>query len=648
MTTTAPGKRHSRQPDWSWATVVVVDGEGASRAMVAALAGRVGIGTVLQASDGDDCLALLQTTRPDLIVLDMLMDQAGGYATCARIRALANLAEVPVLALTALTAPGDMQACFDAGASDVVAKPVRPAELTARLRVHLENRRLVRTLSDANHRMRRELEGACDMQRLLFPSPVALESLKVMHGLSVEGRVQPLDSVGGDLWTVQVLDNKTVALLLADFSGHGLMAALNTFWLHAFIGQDTALMRDPAGFLGRLNDTLRLSLARGQFATAFVAVIDTERAELRWAGAGAPRPILVVEGQLHSLDTTGLPLGLGQSTRYSNHAIAFPPGAGLLAFSDGLTDLTDERGAHLEGHGLTNRLRPLLGRANLTQVGLEDLWTAALPGDGLPLGDDTSAVWVRHTGTAGSARPDPRHLIASGLGSLSLAEWSRRLGLPSSVLPTQDEHSRPVHMIARSQDNTVLGAFATPFAAIIEVVPERLRQDPPEHLVLASGQRQVLAALTTATAYRLPLASLFCEALCQARIIDEDAKGGVLLALQEAVANGVIHGNLEMHSPRRASENMRAYWAEIRSRLADPAKGQRLISVDARVRDGLLIIAVTDEGRGFNPDQIQQRDPTRPHGKGLRLIHQLTLSSEVALGGRQHVLTFSRRGTAPC
>lgn len=638
--------RRGRQPDWSWATVVVVDGEGASRAMVAALAGRVGIGTVLQASDGDDCLALLGTAHPDLIVLDMLMDQAGGHATCARIRALPDLADVPVLALTALTAPHDMQACFDAGASDVVAKPVRPAELSARLRVHLENRRLVRTLSETNHRLRRELEGASDMQRMLFPGPATLETVRTVHGLVVEGRVQPLDSVGGDLWTVQVLDNKTIAVMLADFSGHGLMAALNTFWLHAFVGKDTGAMRDPAGFLTRLNETLRLNLARGQFATAFVAVIDTDRGELRWAGAGAPRPVLVVDGQVHQLDTTGLPLGLGQATRYSNHSVAFPPGAALLAFSDGLTDLPDERGVHLEGHGLLNRLRPLLARGVLDQVGLDDLWSAALPGDGLPLSDDTSIIWLRHSGSPGRGRPDPRHLITTGLGLLALHDWISQLALPSSVLPVNPGSSRPVHMVAAGNDDTLIGAFATPFAAIIETRPERLRQDPPEHLMLVSGAGQMLVALTTASAYRLPLAALFAEALRRASLIDDAAKEAVLLALQEAIANGVVHGNLEMHSPRRASENMRAYWAEIRARLADPVKGARLITLDARIHDGLLTIAVTDEGRGFNPDQIQQRDPSRPHGKGLRLIHQLTLSADIAQGGRQHVLTFSRRGPA--
>lgn len=631
---------HSRPLDWSWATVMVVDDEEINRELLAGIARRQGVGNVVQAKDGLECLALLERAVPDLIILDIVMPNLDGFSTCTRIRQMPQWADIPILVQTALTSPQDVLACFEAGASDVVAKPIRPAELSARIRVHLENRRMVGTLRDTNLRIHREMQGAWEMQRTLFPARAVLDDLRAHHGLCVEGRVEPLDGVGGDIWNIVPLGDTLIAVMLADFSGHGLMAALNTFWLHAFISRQTEAMRQPAEFLKVLNTALRENLMRGHFATFFCGLIDLERDELHWSGAGAPKPVLVIGGEHFQLDTTGLPLGLTDRATYGAHSVAFPPGAGLLLFSDGLTDVTVDDGQKMESHGLLERL----GRfaSPLMEAELNDLWNAILPPGSSHLTDDTTAVWIRRQRLAKSERLDNRYLALAGIAHEPAARWTAQMALPTKLAPPEGVVGRPVHLIATGLDAALSAAFDTPFAVIVEAGAELIAAAPPEELLQPPGDNQLLVAMTTATAYRLPMAMLFTEALFTQGLIAETAKGGILLALQEAVANSVVHGNLELHSPRRAFENMRAYWAEIRNRLADPAKANRLVTLDARVRDGLIVVTVTDQGRGYNPDSIQARDPSRPHGKGLKLISQLALAREVAQGGRQHILTFAR------
>lgn len=631
---------NSPGPDWSWATVMVVDDEEINRELLVSIAQRQGIGTIIQAKDGMDCLHKLESTLPDLIVLDIVMPNMDGFTTCARIRAVPAWADIPILVQTALSSPQDVLACFQAGASDVVAKPVRIAELSARLRVHLENRRMVRELRESHHRIHREMQGAREMQRTLFPAPALLNHLQSHLGLSIEGRVEPLDGVGGDIWGIHPLGDNLIAVMLADFSGHGLMAALNTFWLHAFISKQTEAMRAPADFLNLLNKALRANLMRGHFATFFFGLIDLDRDELHWSGAGAPKPILVHNGEIHQLDTTGLPLGLTERAVYCSHSIAFPPGAGLLLFSDGLTDVATGSGQRLESHGLLERLRPHLDAHPGT--GLDGILDAIIPPAHTRLSDDTTAVWIFRHHRPSSDRPDTRHLCLHGVSATDAAPWVGHLALPDRLIPLPDHPPRPVHLAAAGQDQALTQAFAAPFSAVIEVVAEHLRQSPPEEMVIAPGDDHMVVSMTTATAYRLPLAMLFTEALFDHGMIGQAAKGNILLALQEAVANSVVHGNLELHSPRRAFENMRAYWAEIRRRLADPQKASRRVTLAAHIRDGLITITVTDQGRGYNPDTIQERDPSRPHGKGLKLIGQLALARDVGLGGRQHTLTFAR------
>lgn len=627
-------------PDWSWATVMVVDDEEINRALLAGIARRDGIGTIVQAVDGLDCLHKLETVQPDLIILDIVMPNLDGFATCARIRAMPDWADIPILVQTALTTPQDVLACFQAGASDVVVKPIRPAELTARLRVHLENRRMVRTLRDANQRIQKEMQGAREMQRTLFPSPTMLEHLLNEHGLCIEGKVEPLDGVGGDIWGLHPLSDTLVAVMVADFSGHGLMAALNTFWLHAFVSKQAAAMRQPAEFLKLLNGALRANLMRGHFATFFFGLIDLERDELHWSGAGAPKPILVLNDEFHELDTTGLPLGLTDRAIYGSHSVAFPPGAGLLVFSDGLTDIATQDGTRIEAHGLMQRLRPHLQAHPSSN--LADILQAVAPAQQTQLSDDTTTVWIRRRMAERNDIIDPRHLCLSGVELEQVKWWVTLLALPYRTTPMPGLRSRPIHLIASGDDGQLTRAFDCNYAAIVEVIVNQLGDEPPEELVLPPSDTHMLVSLTTATAYRLPLAMLFCDGLQARGMVGETAKSNILLALQEAIANGVVHGNLELHSPRRAFENMRAYWAEIRNRLADPAKANRRITIDCHLREDQISITITDQGRGYNPDTVQDRDPSRPHGKGLKLIGQLAAGSDVTLGGRQHTLIFAR------
>ncbi|WP_291718008.1 SpoIIE family protein phosphatase [Magnetospirillum sp. 64-120] len=630
----------SRPLDWSWATVMVVDDEEINRELLAGIARRQGVGTVVQAKDGLDCLHQLERTAPDLIILDIVMPNQDGFTTCSRIRQIPQWADIPILVQTALTSPQDVLACFEAGASDVVAKPIRPAELSARIRVHLENRRMMGTLRDANLRIHREMQGAREMQRTLLPSRTVLDDLRTRHGLWVEGRVEPLDGVGGDIWNIVPLSDTLIAVMLADFSGHGLMAALNTFWLHAFITRQTEAMRQPADFLKLLNSALRENLMRGHFATFFFGLIDLERDEMHWSGAGAPKPVLTLGGEHFQLDTTGLPLGLTDRAVYTSHSVAFPPGAGLLLFSDGLTDVDIGDGQKMESHGLVSRLEGY--PSSIMDADLNNLWDTILPPGTGHLTDDTTAVWIRRQRLTKSDRQDNRFLSLAGIGTEPAKLWVAQMALPTNLTPPGGIAGRPIHLVASGLDEALATAFTTPFALIVEANDDLIAAPPPEELLQPPGDNQIMVSMTTATAYRLPLAMLFTDALFAQGLIAEAAKGGILLALQEAVANSVVHGNLELHSPRRAFENMRAYWAEIRSRLADPIKANRLITLDARIRDALIAITVTDQGRGYNPDMVQSRDPSRPHGKGLKLISQLALSRDVTQGGRQHVLTFAR------
>ncbi|MBI5164848.1 MAG: response regulator, partial [Magnetospirillum sp.] len=329
-----PDPHADRRSPWGWATALVVDDDPISRAIIARLVAQLGVGTVVEAVDGLDGVGRLEAVRPDIVILDVMMPGLDGFEVCRRIRAHADFADVPILVQTGLTAADEHLECFRAGASDVVSKPIRPPEVLARLKVHLENRRMIRDLRDAHSRMATELEGARKMQAALLPRLHLLDDIRDRTGLGIEGLVVPSSELGGDFWGVIPLDDGQVMFYTVDFSGHGVTAALNTFRLHTLIGETATGGLEPARFLGQLNQALVGLLPRGQFATMFCAIVDTRHDRLLWSSAGAPPPILATAGGPRFIDSSGVPLGLRANSTYTNRIAPFPSGARLFASRD--------------------------------------------------------------------------------------------------------------------------------------------------------------------------------------------------------------------------------------------------------------------------------------------------------------------------
>lgn len=148
MTSTANSARPS---------VLVVDDTPANLGVLLEFLGSVGF-EVLVAESGRSALEQLNYGRPDIILLDVLMPGMDGLALCRRLKEDAATREIPVLFMTALTETVDKVAGFAAGGVDYVTKPVQPEEVLARVRAHLEIRRLRMELQARNRELAREVQ----------------------------------------------------------------------------------------------------------------------------------------------------------------------------------------------------------------------------------------------------------------------------------------------------------------------------------------------------------------------------------------------------------------------------------------------------------------------------------------------------------
>lgn len=105
--------------------------------------------TVLVATHGEAALQIAGQSRPDVILLDAMMPGIDGFEVARRLKADFTTQPIPIIFMTGLTETEHVVAAFSAGGADYVTKPIRPAEVLARIAAHLQNARQMRQARSA-------------------------------------------------------------------------------------------------------------------------------------------------------------------------------------------------------------------------------------------------------------------------------------------------------------------------------------------------------------------------------------------------------------------------------------------------------------------------------------------------------------------
>jgi len=158
---------------------------------------------LLVAENGRSALQLLEHNQPDLILLDLVMPELDGFATCDRLKKHPEWRDIPVLIMTALDEPDEKVRAFASGAVDYITKPVYPPEVLARVAAHLQIRALQRSLADelemrieAEQQLKQSLDRAVVLvdrdQHIVFSTHLA-DALLHKHFPAYAGGVLPAE-----------------------------------------------------------------------------------------------------------------------------------------------------------------------------------------------------------------------------------------------------------------------------------------------------------------------------------------------------------------------------------------------------------------------------------------------------------------------
>ena len=162
---------------------------------------------------------------------------------------------------------------------------------------------------------------------------------------------------------------------------------------------------------------------------------------------------------------------------------------------------------------------------------------------------------------------------------------------------------------------------------------------------------QSIISLGTTTAYHLPLADAVADLVERRAGRPLPVHDALTTAVHEAIANAILHGNLEM--PGLAHDGTVAladYFAELQRRLAEPTLARRRITIAVGWDAATVRVSVLDSGIGFAHDRVvrglgRAARPVVAGGRGLLLMRALADGVEYGRGGREVSLRFARGST---
>ncbi len=241
--------------------------------------------------------------------------------------------------------------------------------------------------------LKKELEVARQLQASMLPLQRPLFPWR--SDIEVCGFMEPASKIGGDLFDVFFVDNRTLFVCIGDVSGHGIAAALfmvRVIGLLRILAMDT--MR-PEAILETLNDRLCIGNDTNLFVTLFCGFLDVQSGRFVYSNGGHCAPMVCTDRAAALLPLPkGMLAGAASGRHYSSMEYNLALGETLLCYTDGVTEAENQAGAQFSEEGCLELLRR--GATNALPALLDSLYEKVVSHTGSKLlADDCTMLAVR-------------------------------------------------------------------------------------------------------------------------------------------------------------------------------------------------------------------------------------------------------------
>ncbi|MBB6286010.1 MULTISPECIES: fused response regulator/phosphatase [unclassified Pseudomonas] len=326
-------------------TILIAEDSAADLLLLSTIVRRQGH-QVLTATNGEEAVELFARERPQLVLMDAIMPVMDGLAAARWIKQLAGEELVPIIFLTSLRESAALAECLDAGGDDFLPKPYNQLILAAKINAMDRLRRLQATMLQQRDQIARHHDYLLREQR-------AAKAVfdKVAHSgcINAAPNIRYLQSpyalFNGDLLLAAYTPSGDMHVLLGDFTGHGLPAAVGAMPLAEVFYGMTAKGYGLAQVLQEMNAKLKRILPVDMFCCATLLCLSTQRRVVEVWNGGMPEGYVheVASGKRTPLQSRHLPLGVLSVQAFDDRTEVWPMALGDRVFllSDGVLDTAD-------------------------------------------------------------------------------------------------------------------------------------------------------------------------------------------------------------------------------------------------------------------------------------------------------------------
>jgi len=206
-----------------------------------------------------------------------------------------------------------------------------------------------------------DIELASNIQGLLLP-----KQFPPSDQIAFATHYTPAQKVGGDLYDVFALDEKTIVFAIADVSGKGISASILMAICQTHLRHFAQLHRSPSKVLSMINAAMEHTMQRDMFITMVYATIDLETERLTLARAGHELPVFYNQHSKGGLDvepirSPGMAVGMVPPAVFDgiirDTSVRFGADDALLLYTDGVTESANLQGEEYGGERLLDLIR---------------------------------------------------------------------------------------------------------------------------------------------------------------------------------------------------------------------------------------------------------------------------------------------------
>lgn len=327
--------------------ILVADDTDTDRLILESIVRKEGHHVVL-ARNGIEAVHVFEQEKPDIVLLDALMPELDGFGAARKIKELAGDQLVPIIFLTSLSDTESLVQCLDAGGDDFLSKPYNRVILQAKIKSFNRMREMHGTM------LKQRDQIVQYNNRLLQEQTVAKHVFDnvahsgCLNANNVRYFLSSMAVFNGDVMVAAMRPSGSMMVLLGDFTGHGLPAAMGAMPLAStFYGMV------PKGFsmtdiLREINGKLKNILPVGIFCCATILDINFRKKRLKVWNGGLPDCFLhhVKDGSVTAIKSTHLPLGVLSNRVFKDNCEYFELEIGdrLFLWSDGIHEARNMQG----------------------------------------------------------------------------------------------------------------------------------------------------------------------------------------------------------------------------------------------------------------------------------------------------------------